>query len=248
MDTVKARTLRPYEGRKLKRMKHQLTNSVNRLHARIILLSRGGNKNARIAAWCDCSPAWVRKIIHRFNARGVDGICWYPYFCGPTGPKTFVAEVVEQICEIALSPPKQLIGMAVWSLAKLRDYLVAQKVVTSISLEHLRQILRHRKIKWRHTKTWKDSKDPRFWPKYRRIKRLYAKRPKGGRRISIDEFGPLNLMPRHTAGIMLEPGMWIGCGPPIIDTAACGTCLEPMIWNGIRWSEHLHRRKTGRRI
>jgi len=197
MDNVKARMLRPYERRKLKSMKRQLINSVNRLHAGIILLSRRGNKNAQIAEQCGCSPTWVRKIIHRFNAGGIDMICWYPYFCGPSGPKKFVAEITEQICEIALSPPKQLIGMSVWSLIKLREYLLAQKIVGSISLEHLRQILRRCKVKWRHTKTWKDSKDPEFWPKYRRIKRLYAKRPKGGRRISIDEFGPLNLLPRH---------------------------------------------------
>lgn len=44
MNNVKARRLRPYERRKLRSMKRQLTNSVNKLHARIILLSRGGNK------------------------------------------------------------------------------------------------------------------------------------------------------------------------------------------------------------
>lgn len=197
MDIVKARTLKPWEGRKLKSMKHQLTNAVNRLHARIILLSRGGGTNAQIAKQCDCTPTWVRTIIHRFNDGGIEAIAWYPYFCGPTGPRKFVAEIVEQIREIALSPPKQLVGMSVWSLAKLREYLIAQKIVGSISLESVRQLLRRCKVKWRHTKTWKDSKDPEFWPKYRRIKRLYAKRPKGGRRISIDEFGPLNLLPRH---------------------------------------------------
>jgi transposase len=178
-------------------MKQQLTNAVNRLHARIIMLSRGGNINRRIAEQCGCSPTWVRNIIHRFNAGGIDMICWYPCFCGPTGPKKFVAEITEQICEIALSPPKQLIGMSVWSLAKLQEYLISQKIVPSISLEQLRQILRRCKVKWRHTKTWKDSRDPQFWQKYRRIKRLYAKRPRCGRRISIDEFGPLNLLPRH---------------------------------------------------
>jgi len=170
MDKVKARTLRPYERQKLNRMKQQLANSVNKLHARIILLSRGRQKNARIAQQCDCSPAWVRQIIHRFNDGGIEAIVWYPYYCGPTGPHRFGADVVEQICEIALSPPTQLIGMTVWSLAKLRDYLVAQKIVSSISLEHLRQILRRCKVKWRHTKTWKDSTDPEFWAKYRRIK------------------------------------------------------------------------------
>ena len=197
MNNVKARRLRPYERRKLRSMKRQLTNSVNKLHACIILLSRGENKNARIAKLCDCSATWVRCIIHRFNNGGVDAIAWYPYHCGPTKPHKFGVENIEQICEIALSPPKQLIGMTVWSLAKLREYLVAQKIVASISLEHLRQILRRCKVKWRHTKTWKDSTDTEFWPKYRRIRRLYAKRPDGGRRISIDELGPLNLQPRH---------------------------------------------------
>lgn len=197
MNRIRARTLKPYEKQKLNRMKRQLTNAVNNKHARIILLSRGGVANGDIARRCGCTPTWVRRIIHRFNEGGVAAISWFPYYCGASGPRKFLADAREKICEIALSPPRQLIGMAVWSLAKLRDYLVAQKIVAAISLEHLRQILRAGKIKWRHTKTWKDSKDPEFWPKYRRIKRLYAKRPQDGRRISIDEFGPLNLLPRH---------------------------------------------------
>ena len=106
-------------------------------------------------------------------------------------------DVTEQIAQVALSPPAKLIGLSVWSLAKLRDYLVEQKIVAAISLERLRQILRERGVRWRHTKTWKDSTDPLFWQKYRRIRGLYRRRPPDGRRISIDEFGPLNLLPRH---------------------------------------------------
>ena len=87
--------------------------------------------------------------------------------------------------------------MTIWSLPKLREYLIEQKIVPAISLEWLRQLLRRKRIKWRHTKTWKESTDPQFWPKYRRIRRLYGRRPKGGRRICVDEFGPLNLQPRH---------------------------------------------------
>jgi len=197
MDKVVARRLWPYEGRKLKRMKRQLTNTVNSRHARIILLSRGGFTNREIAERCGCSPTWVRQIIHRFNQGGIGAITWYPYYCGCAGPRKFLADVTEQICEVALSPPRELIGMSVWSLPKLRDYLVDQNMVSGISLEWLREVLRRNKVKWRHTKTWKDSTDPEFWPKYRKIRRLYARRPKGGRRISIDEFGPLNLLPRH---------------------------------------------------
>src|SRR5208283_176575 len=103
-----------------------------------------------------------------------------------------LADVREQIAEVALSSPQALIGMKQWSLAKLRDYLVAQKIVASISIEWLRQILRRCKISLRRTKTWKESTDPDFWRKYRAIRRLYQKRPANGRRLSIDEFGPLN--------------------------------------------------------
>lgn len=197
MDKVKARMLKPWEKHKLKRMKRQLTNSVNCLHARIILLSRGGLNNRHIASGCGCTPTWVRQIIHRFNPGGIDAITWYPYYCAPDGPRKFFADMVEQICEVALSPPKILIGMTVWSLEKLREYLIAQKIIPSISLEWLRQLLRQRRIRWRHTKTWKDSDDPQFWPEYRCIQRLYGKRPAGGRRICVDEFGPLNLQPHH---------------------------------------------------
>jgi transposase len=177
-------------------MKRQSTNLVNSRHARIVLLSRGGLRNAEIAQRCDCTPTWVRQILHRFNDGGIKAITWYPYYCSGAGPRKFMAEVVEQIYEVALSPPKKLIGMSVWSLPKLREYLQKQKIAGSISIEWLRQLLRRGKIRWRHTKSWKDSNDPQFWPKYRRIRRLYRKRPKGGRRICIDEFGPLNLQPR----------------------------------------------------
>ena len=197
MNIVKARTLQPHEGLKLHRMKRQFTNQVNHRHARIVLLSRGGLSNAQIAAQCDCTATWVRQILHRFNAGGIEAITWYPYYCSSTGPRKFMAEVAEQINEVALSPAKKLIGMAVWSLSKLCEYLQKQKIVGSISIEWLRQLLRRSRIHWRHTKTWKDSDDPQFWPNYRRIRRLYRKRPQGGRRLCVDEFGPLNLQPRH---------------------------------------------------
>lgn len=197
MDKVVARKPRPWERQKLKRMKRQLANAVNSRHARGVLLSWGGVRNRAIAERCGYSVQWVREILHRFNSGGIDAIAWYPYYCRPDGPRKFFAEVTEQIAEIALASPKALIGMQVWSLPKLRDYLVEQKIVPAISLEWLRQVLRRRKIRWRHTKTWKESSDPQFWAKYRRIRRLYRQRPAGGRRLSIDEFGPLNLLPRH---------------------------------------------------
>jgi transposase len=197
MDKVRARKLHPYEREKLHRMKRQLANQVNSRHARIILLSRGGVRNREIAARADCTPQWIRIILHRFNKEGIEGIAWYPCFQARTGPRKFLADIREQIAAVALSPPRVLIGMNQWSLAKLRQYLIEQKIVVDISLAWLRVLLREAGVRWRRTKTWKESSDPEFWRKYRRIRRLYARRPAGGRRLCVDEFGPLNLQPRH---------------------------------------------------
>ena len=196
MDKVRVRALRPYEQKKLHRLKRQKTNAVNSHHARIVLLSRGGVANRDIATHCDCSAQWVRQIIHRFNENGLDGITWYPWMAGTAKASRFPIDVKEQIAEVAISSPVALIGMTRWSLTKLRDYLVQQKIIARISCEWLRVLLHRLGIRWRRTKTWKESKDPDFIQKYRRIKRLYRSRPKAGRRICVDEFGPLNLLPR----------------------------------------------------
>jgi len=189
--------LRPHEKQKLIRMKRQRTNTVNSRHARILLLCRGGLANRDIARQADCTPQWVRTIIHRFNAAGLEGITWFPFYQTRGTPRKFLAEVREQIAEVALSSPKVLIGLNQWSLPKLRGYLIEQKVVAHISVEWLAQLLHRCKIRLRRTKTWKESTDPLFWPKYQAIRRLYRRRPDGGRRLCVDEFGPLNLQPRH---------------------------------------------------
>jgi transposase len=175
----------------------QKGNTVNRLHARIVLLSRGGLGNRSIAERAGCTPPWVRTIIHRFNADGLLGILWWPWLHAPNRPRRFPDAVAEEIVEVALSSPVALVGLRRWSLSKLRDYLREQKIVAHISREWLRQLLRRRKVRWRRTKTWKESTDPFFREKQRAIRRLYRRRPADGRRICVDEFGPLNLLPRH---------------------------------------------------
>jgi transposase len=196
-DRVRIRAVTPWERRKLHHLKRQATNQVNSTHARIILLSSGRVTHRETAKLVDRTPQWVCQIIHRFNIGGIRAMEWYPYWQLHAAPRKFFADVVEQIAEVAISSPKALIGMTQWSLSKLREYLVSQKILAHISLDWLRTLLLRFGIRWRHTKTWKESKDPEFWPKYRRVRRLYAKRPENGRRICVDEFGPLNLQPRH---------------------------------------------------
>ena len=197
MDTVIVRPLRPHEKQRLLRMKRQRGNTVNSLHARVVLLSRGRVANQEIAARVGYTPQWVRTVIHRFNDDGLDGIVWYPYWQVRDTPRKFLADIREQIAEVALSSPKALIGMNQWSLPKLREYLAQQGIVSSISVEWLRQFLQRTKIRLRRTKTWKESTDPLFWRKYQALRRLYRQRPANGRCLCVDEFGPLNLQPRH---------------------------------------------------
>jgi transposase len=196
-DPTRARLLRPSEKKELLRLKRQRANTVNARRARIVLLSRGGLRNRNIAEQVDCSPQWVRTTIRRFNADGVLGIIWYPFFNACDAPRKFFDDVREQILEIALSPPQTLIGMQQWSLCKLRDYLIEQKIVPSISIEWLRQLLHRFHVRLRRTKTWKESTDPHFRSKREAIRRLYRRRPDGGRRLCVDEFGPLRLQPHH---------------------------------------------------
>jgi transposase len=196
IDTVKVRPLRPYEKIKMRRLKRQRRNTVNSRNARIIMLAVGGQPNRIIAEMVGCTPQWVRQIIHRFNDLGIDGITWYAWF-QVRSARVFTADICEQIGEIALSSPLSLIGMTQWSVPKLRLYLIEQKIVANISIRWLGEILRRYKVRLRRTKTWKESDDPLFAQKYRAIRRLYRQRPADGRRLCIDEFGPLNLQPRH---------------------------------------------------
>lgn len=195
-DRVKVRPLRPYEKTKLRRLKKQRRNAVNSRNARIILIAVGPQRNRVIAEMTGCSVQWVRQVIHRFNNNGIEGISWYPWF-QTRSPRTFTVDVREQITEIALSSPIALIGMKQWSLPKLRHYLIEQNIVAHISIRWLGEILHRSKVRLRRTKTWKESTDPLFAEKYRAIRRLYRHRPAHGRRLCIDEFGPLNLQPRH---------------------------------------------------
>lgn len=195
-DTVKVRPLRPYEKIKLHRLKKLRRNTVNSRNARIILIAGNHPPNRLIAETVGCSVQWVRQIIHRFNDHGIDGITWYPWF-QTRSPRTFTIDVREHIAEIALSSPISLIGMTQWSVPKLRAYLIEQKIIPNISIRWLGEILHRYKVRLRRTKTWKESTDPLFAEKYRAIRSLYRHRPANGRRLCIDEFGPLNLQPRH---------------------------------------------------
>ncbi|MGV9252327.1 hypothetical protein [Streptomyces sp. NPDC003697] len=77
----------------------------------------------------------------------------------------------EHICLIARTSPAdwKITAFSTWSLSKLTDHLIKQKVTAAISRETLRRILRAGKVSWKTTTTWKVSTDPEFLAKMHRI-------------------------------------------------------------------------------
>ena len=107
---------------------------------------------------------------------------------------------------MALSRPADHgLPFSTWSLTKLAEFLVAEGVVEDISHEGLRVLLREEGVSFQVIKTWKQSTDPDFEAKKNRVLELYdiaegKTQPGVGDPtvvVCMDEFGPLNLLPRR---------------------------------------------------
>lgn len=148
------------DGRQLQRMVRTGRDRIKVRRAQIVLASAQGSKVPDIARRLYFSPAHVRTVIKAFNAEGLQGLA--PKYCGGRPPK-FSEEQRSLIIETALCPP-DLLGQPFtrWSLAKLRDFIIHERIVDSISIETIRQILKRAKVKLRRTKTWKECNDPKL--------------------------------------------------------------------------------------
>jgi transposase len=184
------------EGNRLLRIVRRTSGSVvTWRRAQIVLLAAQGMSPPRISEVVFTDPDTVRDLIHNFNADGFDAL--YPRYAGGR-PQTFTLPKRQEIKRIALSDPQDLdLPFATWSLSKLADHLVAEGVVTDISHEGLRGLLREEGVRFQAVRTWKRSNDPDFEAKRDRIVELYASAEAGDAVvISLDEFGPLNLQPQ----------------------------------------------------
>jgi transposase len=189
---VFARPVTMAEGRRLQRIGRTAKDPVRLRRAIVVLMSAQGQSVPDIAHLLDCSPGYVRGVIHAFNESGFAALD--PKWSGGR-PKTISEAARRRICLIARCCPRDLgLAFGTWSLAKLADYLAGTGLVAS--REAIRQILHAGGVRWQATKTWKASTDPDFIGKMRRVLGLYDHPPADGRVICADEFGPLNLQPR----------------------------------------------------
>jgi transposase len=184
------------EGQRLLRIVRRTSGSVvTWRRAQIVLLSAQGMTPTKISEVVFTDPDTVRDVIHNFNRDGFDAL--YPRYAGGR-PQTVTLPKRQEIKRIALTDPQDLDQpFATWSLSKLADYLVAEGVVTDISHEGLRRLLREEGVRFQAVRTWKRSNDPNFEAKRDRIVELYDLADKSETVvICLDEFGPLNLQPQ----------------------------------------------------
>ena len=200
---VRVREISNDEGNRLLRIVRRSSGSVvTWRRAQMVLLSAQGMDVAQIAKVAFTSPDRVRAVLHNFNEDGFDSLV--PRYAGGR-PPTFTLPQRREIKKIALSRPADHdLPFSTWSLSKLAEFLVAEGVVDDISHEGLRVLLREEGVSFQVIKTFKQSNDPDFEAKKNRVLELYdiadgkAKPRRGDPSVVIcmDEFGPLNLLPR----------------------------------------------------
>ncbi len=171
----------------------------------VILSSAQGFTPPYIARLVGYSPDWVRTLIREFNLHGFKML--KPNWKAG-GNWKFTQEQKDSLVALATSRPRDLgLPFSQWSLARLRDEARNQRIVDSISLEWLRIVLDEADMSHQSIKTWKESHDPKFEEKRRRIDRLTHQKHNPPIVLSMDEIGPISLQPHGGKG-------WFRSGHP----------------------------------
>ncbi|MGA9405842.1 MAG: helix-turn-helix domain-containing protein [Bacteroidota bacterium] len=157
------RSLTNAEGQHIQRILRHGKSRTPFRRAQVIIHSAHGYTVQEIARVTCLHEEYIRELIRQFN---VHGVALFKERARSGRPVEFVPEIRADIVEIALSPPK-LLGCPFthWSLEKLREHILRVSVVSKISLETLRSILKEEGVHLQRTKTWKESKDPAFHSK-----------------------------------------------------------------------------------
>jgi transposase len=137
-----------------------------RRRAEVLLLYAQGWNAVEIAASLSLHPNTVYTILRIFDRMGLDGIAQVGR--GGATPRLTVDQRAT-ILWIADQPPYQFgLPQGRWSLANLRNYLIRQRVLKTISREHLRRVLKKGGFGSTGSSTNSEAKtggDPRFWLK-----------------------------------------------------------------------------------
>jgi len=186
------------EGNRLHRLMKATRDVVVLRRAMVVMQSAQGYTPPRIAELMDLDVGYVREIIKAFHGGGFDSL--NPKWGGGR-PRTFTDEIRKELANLATSRPGDLgLPFQEWSLSRLRREAIRRGIVEDISTSWLAVILDEAALTYQQAKTWKESKDPRFAEKKRRIERLTRKRHNPPAVVSLDEMGPVSLAPMKGRG------------------------------------------------
>lgn len=157
------------EGASISRLMRDTRDPTVMRRCQVVLPSNQGFSPPKIAKMVWWSEDWVRRVIKDFNRAGRDAL--FPQRVGGR-PPTFTPELRRAMVDVALSNPRDRGYTGPWTLDRLRLVVVMEGIVESISKERLREILHEEAISFQAGKTWKESKDPRFKEKVRRLRAL----------------------------------------------------------------------------
>lgn len=158
---IYVRNITNEEEAELKAILRRSDDAIKVKRSQIILASAQKRRVPEISKSFGFSRDYVCDVIHCFDKVGFRALESKYENCGKK-PK-FTEDDRRKIIDAALTKPSDLgLPFTCWSLTKLKDYIVNQECIESISIETIRQILIKNGIKYRHTKTWKESNDPEF--------------------------------------------------------------------------------------
>lgn len=130
--------------------------------ARIILLRDEGYTVPEIRRITNHHDNNIRKWIHRFNEKGIDGIISRKHI---RNANKITDDIESKIVEIASNDPRKYrLKFSTWSLRVLAGYIMEEmKLVDSISHTEVKNVLIRHGIEWRNSKTMLGkSRDPEY--------------------------------------------------------------------------------------
>lgn len=138
-------------------------NAFTRDRAKIILFSYQKLFAKQIAERLSCEERKIRKAIKEFNNKGISAL----QRGKAKGAIVKFDELKRKIILIHFSKKPSEFGLhfTTWTLPRFRVHLVDYKVVDSISIEKLRQILMESGAKLKRSKRWQYSPDKEFHKK-----------------------------------------------------------------------------------
>ena len=132
--------------------------------AKMILLRNEGYTVPEIRKITNHHDNNIRKWIHRFNEKGIDGIISRKHI---RNAHKITEDIERKIVEIASNDPrrKYRLKFSTWSLRVLAGYIMEEekKLVDSISHTEIKNVLVKHGIEWRNSKTvLGKSRDPEY--------------------------------------------------------------------------------------